>query len=347
MTNIENKKHVFDPAMWMFLIYFALFFLLFKASESILGAILFGWYLSLIIEVPANYLTKIKFINYKLAIVISSLLIFFLLAYAIYSIFPILIEEGQRLFPVLSRSSQDLNLDNFFKNNNIDPSVIEWIDSFIGDIGKKFSEFGANILNTIIQYIPNATTSAIIFIITASYFTTLTPIFKKNLWRFFPKSSQDKSINFIREYYRDIRHFIGGQVIIAFFVGLMVGFGTFLSGIPYSLFLGFLSGITNFIPYLGVFIAAIPALLLGFVHGGLAGFIKILIVLILSNQLESWLLNPKIQGTRMQLNWFAILLSILLAGSILGLAGVLLGIPLLLFFKRFWEEYVQETMKKL
>ncbi|MEA1885115.1 MAG: AI-2E family transporter [Thermotogota bacterium] len=347
MTNIGSKKNVFDPAMWMFLIYFTLFFLLFKASESILGAILFGWYLSLIIEVPAKYLSKIKCINYKLSIVISSLLIFFLLAYAIYSIFPILIEEGQRLFPVLSRSSQDLNLENFFKNNKIDPNVIEWIDSFIGEIGKKFSEFGANILNTIIQYIPNATTSAIIFIITASYFTALTLIFKRNLWRFFPKSSQDKSINFIREYYRDIRHFIGGQVIIAFLVGLMVGFGTLFSGIPYSLFLGFLSGITNFIPYLGVFIAAIPALLLGFVHGGLAGFIKILVVLILSNQLESWLLNPKIQGTRMQLNWFAILLSILLAGSILGLAGVLLGIPLLLFFKRFWEEYVQESLKKL
>jgi len=272
---------------------------------------------------------------------------FFLLAYAIYSIFPILIEEGQRLFPVLSSSSEDLNINEFIKNRNIDPSVVEWVDWFIGVIGKTFSDWGANILNSIVQYIPNATTSAIIFIITASYFTALTPIFKRNLWRFFPKSTQRKSLNFIKEFYRDIRHFIGGQVIIALLVGLMVGVGTFLSGIPYSLFLGFLSGITNFIPYLGVFIAAIPALLLGFVHGGLAGFIKILFVLIISNQLESWLLNPKIQGSRMKLNWFAILLSILLAGSILGLAGVLLGIPLLLFFKRFWEEYVQDTLKKL
>src|SRR6056297_197043 len=347
MKNIDKKTIVFDPAMWMFLIYFLLFFFLFKASESILGAILFGWYLSLIIEVPANFLSKFKFLKYKVAVVISSILMFFLLAYAIYSIFPILIEEGQRLFPLLSRTSQDLNVEEFFKNRNIDPSVIDWIDSFIGEIGKNFSQLGANVLNTIIKYIPNATTSTIIFVITASYFTALTPIFKKNLWRFFPKSTQSKSLRFIKEFYLDIRHFIGGQVIIALLVGLMVGFGTFLAGIPYSLFLGFLSGITNFIPYLGVFIAAIPALLLGFVHGGLAGFIKILIVLILSNQLESWLLNPKIQGTRMQLNWFAILLSILLAGSILGLAGVLLGIPLLLFFKRFWEEYVQDMLKKL
>lgn len=347
MINTNKNRYPFDPAMWMFLIYFVLFLVLFKLSSSILGAILFGWYLSLIIEVPAHHLSKLKFIKYKTAVVISSLIMFFLLAYAIYSIFPILIEEGQRLFPLLSRTSQDVSIEEFVKNENIDPKVIEWVDSLVADIGKKISELGANILNTLIQYIPNATTSAIIFIITASYFTALTPIFKRNIWRFFPKSTSKKSINFIREYYKDIRHFIGGQVIIAFIVGLMVGTGTFLSGIPYSLFLGFLSGITNFIPFLGVFIASIPALLLGFVHGGLAGFIKILLVLIIANQLESWLLNPKIQGTRMRLNWFAILLSILIAGSILGLAGVLLGIPLLLFFKRFWEEYIQSSLMKL
>ncbi len=140
MKSINKAKSVFDPAMWMFLIYFILFFFLFKASESILGAILFGWYLSLIIEVPANFLSKFKFFKYKVAVVISSLLMFFLLAFAIYSIFPILIEEGQRLFPLLSSTSQDLNIDEFFKNRNIDPSVIEWIDSFVGEIGKGFSE---------------------------------------------------------------------------------------------------------------------------------------------------------------------------------------------------------------
>src|SRR6056297_734543 len=149
MKSIVKSKSVFDPAMWMFLIYFILFFFLFKLSETILGAILFGWYLSLIIEVPANYLSRLKFIKYKTAVIISSLLMFFLLAYAIYSIFPILIEEGQRLFPVLSSSSEDLNINEFIKNRNIDPSVVEWVDWFIGVIGKTFSDWGANILNSI------------------------------------------------------------------------------------------------------------------------------------------------------------------------------------------------------
>jgi len=65
MKSIVKSKSVFDPAMWMFLIYFILFFFLFKLSETILGAILFGWYLSLIIEVPANYLSRLKLSNIK------------------------------------------------------------------------------------------------------------------------------------------------------------------------------------------------------------------------------------------------------------------------------------------
>lgn len=345
MKNTDNFSKVFDPAMWVFITYLVGFFLLFKFAGTVFGALVFGLYLALIIELPAKYLSKLKFIKYKASVIICSIIMFFLLAFAIYSIFPILIEEGQRLLPVIASSSQEINTQEYFKN--IDPEIIEYINSFIASIGQRFAEFGGTILNGIIQMVPDAMTSVIIFIITATYFTALAPIFKLNIWRFFPKSTRHKSIKFVKEFYLDIRHFIGGQVIIAILVGTMVGAGTFISGIPYSLFLGFLSGITNFIPFLGVFIASIPALLLGFVYGGIGGFIKMLIVLIVANQIESWVLSPRIQGSRMKLNWFAILLSILLAGSILGIAGVLLGIPMLLFFKKFWVEYIQESYNKL
>ncbi len=343
----RKVNHIFDPAMWIILIYFLLFFVIFKAAATILGAILFGWYLSLIIEVPTRFLGKLKFIKYKTSVIVSSIFMFFVLAYAVYSIFPILIEEGQKLFPMLGKAARDINFEELIKNENIDPRVINWLNDLTAQIGQQFSDFGVNILNSLIKYIPDAMTATIIFVITASYFTTLTPVLRKNIWRFFPKSTRTKSITFIAEFYRDIRHFIGGQVIIAALVGTMVGMGSLFAGIPYALFLGFLSGITNFVPFLGVIVAAIPALLLGFVHGGVMGFIKIAIVLIASNQIETWVLNPKIQGARMQINWFAILIAILFCGAILGIAGVLLAIPLLLFIKRYWQEYVQEAYDNL
>ena len=62
----------------------------------------------------------------------------------------------------------------------------------------------------------------------------------------------------------------------------VVGGGMAVLGIPYALFLGFLSGITDFIPFLGVLIAALPAILLGLSDGGLWGVLKVVIVLLVA-----------------------------------------------------------------
>lgn len=125
-------------------------------------------------------------------------------------------------------------------------------------------------------------------------------------------------------------------------VGVIVGAGLAIFGLPYSLFLGFVSGISNFIPYLGVVVAAIPAVALGLGHSGLVGVLKVVAVLVIANQIKSWILAPRIQGGRMKLNWFVIILAILISGTIFGLVGVLIAIPLVVFFKKYWIWYVQE-----
>jgi len=246
MKKLELSVKAFDPAMWVILLYLFFFFVFFKAAPQIMGAILFGWYLSMIISVPTHFLSR--FIKYKLSLIISSIGMFVLIAFAIYSIFPVLIEEGKRFFPVIGSTASDINVENFFNGENIDPRLTEWLNSLIGDVGRNISEFGAQILNSVIQHIPAVSTSAILFVITASYFATLMPVLRENLWRFFPASTRGRSIQFMRECYKDIEHYIRGQVILALIVGVMVGIGTTISGVPYALFLGFLSGIFDFIP---------------------------------------------------------------------------------------------------
>ncbi len=148
-------------------------------------------------------------------------------------------------------------------------------------------------------------------------------------------------------FYGDLRHFIRVQIIIAVLVGASVGGGMPIAGIQYSLFLGFLAGITNFIPYLGLILSAIPALLLGLSNGGTWGLVKVVIVLLVTNQMETWLFAPRIQGKRMQLNWFLIIISILFFARVFGLVCVLIAIPLLVFIRKFWIVYIQDTFRTL
>ncbi len=70
-------------------------------------------------------------------------------------------------------------------------------------------------------------------------------------------------------------------------------------------------------------------------------------MIIVTNQIESWVLAPRIQGRRMKLNWFAIIIAIFFCAQFFGVVGVLLAIPLLIFFRDFWIQYVQKTYSRM
>ena len=338
-----------DPTIWVILAYFSIFILLFKMSPIILGALTLGWYLSMIIEVPARTIAKIKFIPYKVAIVISSILMFAILAVSISLLIPLLIDQGKMFINLLVTGVTNLDLPKLFniKNERVREEIVKATDSLISTLSVQATTLGGNAINWTVQQVPGATTAILIFVITASYFTALVPLISGNLWRFFPRTGRRKAITFMAAFYGDLRHFIGGQVIIALFVGLLMGIGMAIAGIPNALFLGFLAGITNFIPFLGVIIAGIPALLVGLTHAGLWGLAKVGIVIIITNQFESWVLAPRIQGKRMRLNWFLIIIAIFFFAQVLGVAGVLLAIPMLIFFRNFWTQYIQKTFDRI
>ncbi|MBT3275425.1 MAG: AI-2E family transporter [Spirochaetales bacterium] len=344
-----SDRRPIDPTIWVFLGYFVIFILLFKLSPSILGALVLGWYLSMIIEVPARALSKIKFISYKVAVIISSILIFAVLVSGISLLIPLLIDEGKRFFDLLIKGMKDLDIGKMLniENEAVLGQIVETTDTFLANISQQAARLGGSALNWVVPRVPDATTAVLIFVIAASYFTAAVPILKRNLWRFFPRSGRSKAISFASVFYGDLRHFIGGQVIIALFVGVIMGVGMLIAGIPYALFLGFLAGITNFIPFLGVVIAGIPALLVGLTHDGVWGMVKVLIVILLTNQIESWVLSPRIQGKRMRLNWFIIIIAIFFCAQFLGIIGVLLAIPMLIFFRDFWTGYVQTSFEQL
>lgn len=338
-----------DPTIWVLLGYVLFFIVLFKIAPNILGALTLGWYLSMIIEVPARGLSKIKFLPYEVAVILSSIFVFALLVAGISLLIPILIDEGGRLFDLLVKGMQDLDLQKMLRINNevIMEQVIKTTNVFLANLSQQSARLGGEALNWTVQRVPDATTGVLIFVITASYFTAVVPLLRVNLWRFFPRSGRRQATQFVSGFYGDLRHFIGGQVIIAAFVGLIIGVGMLIAGIPYPLFLGFLGGITNFIPFLGVVIAGIPALLVGLTHSGLWGLVKVLIVIVVANQLESWVLSPRIQGRRMKLNWFVIIVSIFFCARFLGVVGVLLAIPILIFFRRYWVSYVQTAFDQM
>lgn len=345
--DLAGRRGKIDPAIWVFLFYIVGFIYLYSKASSIIAPLTFGWYLSLIIDVPARFLKRIRFISHKVAVIISSIVMFGLILFCMISLIPIALKQGTEVIELLTNSVQNMKLPDFITKLGVSGEVSDLIKDSSGTVVNMIATVGQSVISFLLSNLPSMLTGSAIFFVTAAYFTSVTPVLKRNVWRFFPKSTRKKSITFVGEFYNEIRHFVGGQMVIASIIGVFVGVGMLIFGIPSALFLGFLTGITNFIPYLGSIIAMIPAVLIGFTAKGPVGAITALAILLVSSQLEAWVLSPKIQGQRMKINWFIILIGIFLFGAFFGILGILLSIPIMVFLRKFWVEYVQEMFNKL
>lgn len=121
--------------------------------------------------------------------------------------------------------------------------------------------------------------------------------------------------------------FIRGSLVRCFIVGLVTGVILSIAGMPYALLLGLLAGIFNFILYLGPYIAAVPAVLLSF--SPLTPSPVVVIVIYIAVQiLDGMFLAPVLLGKVLKLKPITIIASILAGGSLAGILGMVLAVPL-------------------
>jgi predicted PurR-regulated permease PerM len=132
--------------------------------------------------------------------------------------------------------------------------------------------------------------------------------------------------------------FFRGQLLVAFAMGLLSMFLFWLIGLPYFALLGAITGLFGLVPLIGTVIAAIPALFValtsphptrGLLHvpGGWKLALATALTLMVVQQLDTRLLSPRVLSRASRLNPVTVLLSLLVGGTLLGLWGMLLAVP--------------------
>lgn len=126
--------------------------------------------------------------------------------------------------------------------------------------------------------------------------------------------------------------FIKGYFLVAFIVGLLTGVLAALLGVPFPLLIGILAGLTNLVPYFGPFLGGIPIVALaGSVSLRLAIYMALGIIII--QQLDANLFTPRIIGQRLGMHPLLVIFALLAGGSLFGLWGLLLGVPVAAILK--------------
>lgn len=136
-----------------------------------------------------------------------------------------------------------------------------------------------------------------------------------------------------------------GQALIAFLVGVLFAIGFSIIEMPMAIIFGLFIGVLNMVPYLQL-ISLVPAVVLCFVasvSGGVAFWPmmgKCIAVYCIVQAIQDLVLTPKIMGKTMGLNPALILLSLSVWGSLLGLLGLIIALPLTTLFLAYYNEYV-------
>ncbi|MCG3562266.1 AI-2E family transporter, partial [Klebsiella pneumoniae] len=115
----------------------------------------------------------------------------------------------------------------------------------------------------------------------------LAPYFVK----FLPTRMQKPTLNVLSEMNSQVSSYIRGQLTVAFAVAIMFMIGFAVIGLEYAVTLGIIAGFLNLIPYLGSFLAMIPAIFLAIVAGPFM-IIKVLIVFAVEQTIEGRLISP-------------------------------------------------------
>jgi predicted PurR-regulated permease PerM len=157
---------------------------------------------------------------------------------------------------------------------------------------------------------------------------------------FVPPSARSDIVFLVREFVSIVEAFFRGQLLIGLIMGAMLALGFTIIGLKFGLFIGLVLGVLNIVPYLGTITGLAVALPLAFFQpdGGWKLIGLVLLVNLIVQSIESWILTPKIMGAQTGLHPAVVIIAIFFWGTAFsGILGMLLAIPLTAFFVTAWR----------
>lgn len=324
--------------------------------------------LAFALNIPMTLIEKIMFKWQKskqfkkgiraLSIIISYLLLFLLLFSLIFLVIP----DFQETITSFTRSVPD-NINEVIQSASqlieSNPDVV----NFMQELDLDLLELQQQAINYIQSFATNLLTSSlnIISMMISSVFTGFIAVvfsvyllfmkdqiirqMKKLVYSIWSIPWANYLINVGRKANYIFSSFIGGQTLEAFILAILVYIGMTVFNFPYRLSITVITGVLSLIPVFGAILA------------GIAGFILISVVslpqgiwfgvfIIVLQQLESNLIYPRVVGSSVGLPGVWVMFAVTIGGSLFGLAGMLLGVPLVSLVYSLISAQVNHELEK-
>jgi predicted PurR-regulated permease PerM len=201
-----------------------------------------------------------------------------------------------------------------------DPANQETIQQVIGNFGS----FGGDLIRGVAELLAVVVLAPLL----ALYMLIDLPRTKGLATELTPPSHREEATFVAGQVVTALGSFVRGQLLVAFIVGLAGSLGLWILDIPFWLIIGILSGILNLVPFAGPVVGGALAALVALLDGSLTKALIAVVIFTLIQQLDNHVITPLVQRARVQLSPMVIVLALIIGGSLAGLLGVLVAVPL-------------------
>ncbi|MBI2453453.1 AI-2E family transporter [Candidatus Peregrinibacteria bacterium] len=296
-----------------------------------------------------------KHIPRGISIILIYLIIFTVLAIFISNFIPLvasqIIELSSRVGELVNNLTQNGKSDlpfidkikpliSQFLESADRQTLIEGVKTALLKIGERLQDVAGNAWNAL-KFVFNGIFN-VILVLVITFFMTLEQKGLNNFIRsLFPARHENYIIAKTDAVKIKIGAWLRGQVVLSLSIGILVTIGLLILGVEYAATLGMIAAITEFIPYIGPIMAAIPALLIALNESPFLA-LWVLITYVIIQELENNILVPIIMRQAVGLSPIIIMFAMLVSAKFLGVLGIILAVPVTTIIWIFVKDYTKK-----
>jgi predicted PurR-regulated permease PerM len=211
------------------------------------------------------------------------------------------------------------------------------LEARIQDLGSEAPETVLGLVGSFAGLVINSLTVLVLTI----YFTVNLPRMRAGVARLLGRQDREEFEGIYDQSIRRVGGYVQGNLLISAIAGITSFVALLIIGVPFAAALAFLVAILDLIPSIGATLgAAMAAVVAAF--AGLPEFIATVAFFIVYQQVENYVIQPRVMGRTVETSTGVVILAVLIGGALLGVVGALLAIPTAAIIKVVFDELVLE-----
>jgi predicted PurR-regulated permease PerM len=293
--------------------------------RSILVLVLIALFIAVSLDPAVRWLIK-RGVRRSLAVTLVILAVLALFGVFIWSIVPPLVDQGGRLFADLPGFVRKLPEESkSFRELSDRYNLTDRLSQLASTLPTKIASSAVGF----VQRFFGALLSTLTVLVLTIYFMVDMPRMRRGLVRLFPHRRRPQVADIINVVVDKVGGYMIGNLIISLFAGVATFLCLELLRIPFALPLAVTVAITDLIPLVGATLGAALCVLVTIFTADLwPAAVVVLVFFIVYQQVENYLIAPRVLRNTVDLSSVAVLLVALIGGSILGVVGALMSIPI-------------------